>query len=173
MERPIRILCVDDHALLREGIALIVQLEPDMEVVGQAAAAPEAVEVFRKCNPNITLMDLSLGSTNGVSAIRAIRQEREDARIMVLTMHSGDEDIRGAFAAGATTYLLKETLSRELVATIRAVHNGRHSVGASVLARLEATTTLPRLTRRELQVLNLVAAGKRNKEIAVTLAISE
>lgn len=173
MEAAIRVLCVDDHPIVREGITLIIQLESDMEVVGQAASAEEAVTVFRDCHPDVTLMDLSLGSTSGVSAIRAIRQLRADARIIVLTMHSGDEDFLSAFAAGATTYLLKEALSTELVTTIRSVHNRGHPLSATLLARLEAAAALPRLTRREVEVIKLVAEGKRNKEIAATLGISE
>ena len=173
MEARIRVLCVEDHAIVREGITLIVRLESDMEVVGQAAGAEEAVAEFRRCNPDVTLMDLGLGSTSGVSAIRAIRQLRPDARIIVLTMHAGDEDIHSAMAAGATTYLLKEVLSRELVATIRSVHNGGNPLSITVLAHLEAAAALPRLTRREVEVLNLVAVGKRNKEIAALLRVSE
>jgi DNA-binding NarL/FixJ family response regulator len=164
---------VDDHPIVREGIALVVQLETDMEVVGQATSADEAVAVFQKSHPDITLMDLKLGSTSGVSAIRSIRRLRGDARIIVLTMHSGDEDVRSAFAAGATTYLLKETLSSELVATIRSVHNGGRPLSATVLARLEAAASLPRLTRRETEVLRLVAEGRRNKEIATILGVSD
>jgi DNA-binding NarL/FixJ family response regulator len=118
-------------------------------------------------------MDLGLGSTSGVIAIRAIRKLRADARIIVLTMHTGDEDIRSAMAAGATTYLLKEVISRELVATIRSVHNGGHPLSATLLEHLKAAAALPRLTRREVEVLNLVAVGKRNKEIAAILSVSE
>lgn len=169
----IRILCVDDHPIVREGIALILQLEQDMEVVGLAATADEAVAAFRTCNPDITLMDLNLAGSDGAAAIRAIRQLREDARVIVLTMHHGDEDIRGAFAAGATTYLLKEMLSRELVATVRAVYQGQRPISASVRTVLDATSSLPRLTHREIEVLNLVADGKRNKEVATSLGVSD
>src|SRR5687768_13957428 len=124
----IRVLCVDDHRIVREGIALIIGQQPDIEVVGLAASVEEAVTVFRQCRPDVTLMDLRLGSGSGVDAIRAIRREVPDARIIVLTMYEGDEDIHRAHQAGATTYLLKDMLSDELIRVIREVHAGNRPV---------------------------------------------
>lgn len=173
MNQSIRILCVDDHPIVREGIALIVQLESDMQVVAQASTGEEAVEAFRSARPDVTLMDLNMPGAGGVEAIRRIRSMQDEARIIVLTVQQGDEDIRGAFAAGATTYLLKETLSRELVTTIRAVHCGQKPVSARVRDRLAAASAQPRLTRREIEVLALVADGLRNKEVAATLGVTE
>src|SRR5437763_9275694 len=111
----IRVLCVDDHRIVREGLALIINHEPDLEVVGSASTVDEAIALHRSCRPDVTLMDLRLGPRSGVEAIRAIRSERPDARIVVLTMYEGDEDIYRAHEAGATTYLLKDTLSSDLI----------------------------------------------------------
>ena len=132
----IRVLCVDDHRIVREGIALIISRQPDMVVVGSAASGEEAVELFRQCRPDVTLMDLQLGTMGGVDAIRAIKAEAPDARIVVLTMYSGDEDIYRALQAGAVTYLLKDTLSDDLIRVVREVHSGKQSISPDVEARL-------------------------------------
>ena len=169
----IRVLCVDDHRIVREGIGLIIAREPDMEVVGSAATGEEAVAVFTRERPDVTLMDLQLPTMSGLEAIHAIRREDADARIIVLTMYQGDEDIHRALTAGATTYLLKDTLSDDLIRFVREVHAGRRPIRPDVKARLDERATQPTLTPREVQVMELVSEGKRNKEIAVRLGISE
>lgn len=173
MKARIRVLCVDDHRLVREGIALIISGTPDMVVVGSATTGEEAIAQFQCHRPDITLMDLRLaGTVSGVEAIRAIHAEAPDARIIVLTMYSGDEDIHRALAAGATAYLLKDTLSDDLLRVIREVHAGGRPLSADVKALLDARSGQRNLTRREIEVLELVAKGKRNKEIAVILGMS-
>jgi DNA-binding NarL/FixJ family response regulator len=169
----IRVLCVDDHRIVREGIGLIIARQPDMEVVGSAATGEEAVAVFTRERPDVTLMDLQLPTMSGLEAIHAIRREDADARIIVLTMYQGDEDIHRALTAGATTYLLKDTLSDDLIRFVREVHAGRRPIRPDVKARLDERATQPTLTPREVQVMELVSEGKRNKEIAVRLGISE
>jgi DNA-binding NarL/FixJ family response regulator len=170
---PIRILCVDDHRIVREGIELIIAKQPDMQVAASAASGEESIELFRKHLPDVTLMDLQLGAMNGVEAIRAIRREHGHARIIVLTMYQGDEDIFRALQAGATTYLLKDTLSDDLIRVIRDVHAGRQPVRPEVEARLAERAAGPTLTPREVQVVGLIAEGMRNKEIAAALGISD
>jgi two-component system NarL family response regulator len=169
----IRVLCVDDHRIVREGIALIISREPDMTVVASAATAQEAVLQFRQHQPDVTLMDLRLGSTSGIQAIQAIRREHPEARIVVLTMYQGDEDIHQALAAGAATYLLKDTLSDDLIRVVREVYKGGHPISPDVRARLEERAANPTLTPREIEVLKLVSLGKRNKQIAGLLGMSE
>ena len=170
---PIRVMCVDDHQIVRDGIVLIIDREPDMQVVGCAATGEDAVAVFRRERPDVTLMDLQLRSMSGLDAIKLIRHDDPYARIIVLTMYQGDEDIHRALAAGATTYLLKDTLSDDLIGSVREVHAGRRPIRADVMARLDERAAAPTLTPREIQVMELVAEGRRNKEIASTLAISE
>jgi DNA-binding NarL/FixJ family response regulator len=169
----IRVLCVDDHRIVREGIGLIIARQPDMEVAGSAATGEEAIALFKRERPDVTLMDLQLATMSGLEAIQAIRREDADARIIVLTMYQGDEDIHRALSAGATTYLLKDTLSDDLIRFVREVHAGRRPIRADVKARLDERATQPTLTPREVQVMELVSEGKRNKEIAVLLGISE
>jgi DNA-binding NarL/FixJ family response regulator len=118
-QTTIRVMCVEDHRIVREGLALIINQEPDMKIVGSCATVDEAIEVYRTVRPDVTLMDLRLGGASGVDAIKAIRRENPDARIIVLTMYEGDEDIFRAHQAGATTYLLKDTLSSDLVRVVR------------------------------------------------------
>jgi DNA-binding NarL/FixJ family response regulator len=169
----IRVLCIDDHPLVREGIALKIQAQPDMEIAGAAATGEEGVELFQRLRPDVTLMDLQLPTMSGLTAIRAIRRYDPDARIVVLTMYQGEEDIHRALQAGATTYLLKSILSDELVRTVRAVHKGAHPIPADVAARLADGAVHPHLTLREVVVLTEIAQGARNKEIAARLQISE
>jgi two-component system, NarL family, response regulator len=169
----IRVLCVDDHRIVREGIGLIIARQADMEVVGSAATGEEAVLLFRRERPDVTLMDLQLPTMSGLDAIRSIRREDAEARIIVLTMYQGDEDIHRALSAGATTYLLKDTLSDDLIRFVREVHAGRSPIRADVKARLDERAGQPTLTPREVQVMELVYEGRRNKEIATLLGISE
>ncbi len=172
-DHSIRVMCVEDHRIVREGLALIINQEPDMKVVGACASGDEAIALYRSCRPDVTLMDLRLGATSGVDAIKAIRKEHPDARIIVLTMYEGDEDIFRAHQAGATTYLLKDTLSSDLVRVVRAVHAGERPVVPEVQARLAERATMPTLTSREIEVLQLISQGLRNKEVGAMLGITE
>jgi two-component system NarL family response regulator len=169
----IRVLCVDDHRIVREGIALIISRELDMDVVGLAATGEEAIALFRRQQPDVTLMDLRLKTMSGLEAIRAIRREQPAARIIVLTMYEGDEDIYRSLAAGAVAYLLKETLPDDLIRIVREVHTGGHPIGDDVKARLDERAAQPTLTPREIEVMVLVSRGRRNKEIAAELGIRE
>jgi len=169
----IRVLCVDDHRLIREGIARILALEPDITVVAQAGTGTQAVDAFIAHRPDVTLMDLQLPGMTGVQAIERIRKLSPSARIVVLTMYQGDEDIFRALEAGANGYLLKDTLPQELVYAIREVHAGRKLIPADIQERLERRGHQPALTARELQVLELLARGMRNKEVGQNLNISE
>jgi DNA-binding NarL/FixJ family response regulator len=173
MSQPhIRVLCVDDHRLMREGIARVIGLQPDMQVIAEASHGEEAVEQFLRHRPDVTLMDLQLPRMNGLQTIRAIRHAEPDARIVVLTMYHGDEDIYRALQAGAVGYLLKDTVPEDLVRVIREVHSGGRAIPPDVAAALATRANQPSLTFRELQVLELLATGKRNKEIANELGIS-
>lgn len=171
--RPIRILCVDDHALIRDALTLKVDLQPDMRMVAAAATGEQAVEYFRRHRPDVTLMDLQLPIMSGLESIRAIRQEDPGARIVVLTMYEGDEDIYRAIQAGAATYLLKDTLAEDLIRIVREVHGGARPISADIAERLAERVKQGTLTPREVQVVELVATGMRNKEIAGALGISE
>ena len=170
----IRVLCTDDHQIVREGIALIINRQPDMQVVGSASSGQEAIRLFSELRPDITLMDLQLGDMSGVEVIRRIRTLHTGARIVVLTMYQGDEDIFRALEAGASTYLLKDTLSDDLIRVIRDVHAGRQpGVSPEIEARLAERAARPTLTAREVQVLELISQGMRNREIATALDLSE
>jgi len=172
-QKTIRVMCVEDHRIVREGLALIINQEPDMKIVGSCATVDEAIEVYRTVRPDVTLMDLRLGGASGVDAIKAIRRENPDARIIVLTMYEGDEDIFRAHQAGATTYLLKDTLSSDLVRVVREVHAGERPVLPEVQARLAERASMPTLTSREIEVLQLISQGLRNKEVGAMLGITE
>ena len=172
-KNKIRILCVDDHRLVLTGLELMISRQPDMTVVGSATTGEEAVSLYRKHQPDITLMDLQLPVMTGLEAIRAIRHMSPDARIIVLTMYNGDEDIHRALAAGAATYLLKDMLSDELMRVLRGVHAGHRELLPDVQTRLDERATRPALTPREVQVTELIGRGLRNKEIASELHISE
>jgi DNA-binding NarL/FixJ family response regulator len=171
-EAAIRVLCVDDHRLMREGIARIVGVQPDMTVVAQASDGEQAVEQFLRVRPDVTLMDLEMPTMRGVQAIHAIRRHEPNARIVVLTIYNGDEDIHRAVAAGAVGYLLKDMLPDDLVRVIREVHAGGRVIPPEIAAALELRASQPTLTHREFQVLELLSTGKRNKEIAAALGIS-
>ncbi len=169
----IRVLCVDDHAIVREGIGLLIDRQPDMRVVAFAATADEAYHAFCKERPDVTLMDLRLRSGDGSTAIQKIITESPQARIIVLTMYEGDEDIHRALHAGAVAYLLKDTLSDDLIDAVRVVHSGHRPVSKDISDRLAGRSQQPALTPREIGVLELLATGMRNKTIADALSISE
>lgn len=171
--RPIRILTVDDHPLLREGIAGVLAGEPDMELVGEASNGREAVAAFRACMPDVTLMDLQMPEVGGVEAIAQIRKEFPAARIIVLTTYSGDVQAVHALRAGAQGYLLKSSLRKELLDTIRAVMAGRRRVPPEVAVQIAEHSIDSDLTAREVEILKGVAAGNSNKMIAAQLSISE
>jgi DNA-binding NarL/FixJ family response regulator len=170
---PIRILAVDDHPLLREGIAALVNAESDMKLVAEATNGQEAIEIFRSNKPDVTLMDLQMPALNGVESIIAIRAEFPNARIIVLTTYKGDVQVLRALKAGARAYILKGEVHRDLLDTIRAVHAGQKRIPPEVAARLAEHATEENLSSRELDVLRLIAAGNANKEIACQLSIAE
>jgi DNA-binding NarL/FixJ family response regulator len=170
---PIRILLVDDHALLRQGIAALAVDESDMKLVAEASNGREAVEQFRKHRPDVTLMDLQMPEMNGIDAMTAIRDEFPEARFIVLTTYTGDVQVLRALKAGARAYLLKSLLRRELLETIRAVHAGQKRIPPEVAAQLADHAGDDALTAREIEVLRLIAAGNANKLIADQLSITE
>ncbi len=169
----IRILAVDDHPLIREGIAHLIARESDMQLVAEAESGREAIRQFREHRPDMTLMDLQMPEMSGLDAIIAIRKEFPEARIIVLTTFPGDAQVLRALKAGAQAYLLKTTLNTELRQTIRAVYAGRKSLSAEVSYELAEHATDDALTAAEIRVLRLIAAGNANKEIAAQLSISE
>jgi two-component system, NarL family, response regulator len=169
----IRLLCVDDHPVVRGGLQQFIDLQPDMTVVASAATGEEGLALYRLHHPDVTLMDLQLPGMSGLEAIRTIRNEDKDARVIVLTMYEGDEDIYRAHEAGATTYLLKDTLSSDLIRVVRQVHAGERPVTPVVEARLKERASAPTLTSREVEVLQLISEGLRNKEVGATLGITE
>ncbi len=174
MSNPtIRILSVDDHPLLRDGIAAVLESQPDMTLVGQACNGREAIEDFRRLRPDITLMDLRMPDISGIEAITRIRAEFSNARIIVLTTYAGDAQAAAALRAGAQGYLLKNLVRKELLETIRAVHAGKRRVLPEIATEIAEHVADDVLTEREIQVLRRVAAGKPNKLIAVELDISE
>jgi len=172
-EKQIRILTVDDHPVLREGIAAILATEPDMALVAEANNGREAIEQFRTHRPDVTLMDLQMPVMSGSEAIVAIREEFPDARIIVLTTYSGDAQADRAFKAGAYGYLLKSMLRKELIETIRTVHGGKKRIPPEIAVELAEHHADDALSERELEVLREVASGNANKIIADHLEISE
>ncbi len=169
----IRILTVDDHALLREGIAALVNAEPDMKLIAEAANGEEAIQKFRLYRPEITLMDLQMPTMNGVDATSRIKEEFADARIIVLTTYTGDAQVLRALKAGARGYILKGHVHRELLAIIRAVHAGQKRIPPEIASELADHATDDELSPRQVDILRLIAAGNANKNIADQLNIGE
>jgi DNA-binding NarL/FixJ family response regulator len=170
---PIRVLCVDDHPLLREGVTALLASEPDMRLVAEASNGREAIEQFRKHRPDVTLMDLQMPEMNGVDAMIAICAEFPAARIIVLTTYTGDVQVLRALKAGAQAYLLKGLLRKELLETIRLVHAGQKRILPEVATELAEHATDDSLSSREIEVLRLISGGNANKEIAAQLSITE
>ena len=171
--KQMRILAVDDHPLLREGIAAIIATQPDLKLVAQAASGEGAVDQFRLTRPDITLMDLQMPGMSGLDAIIAIRKECPTARIIVLTTYAGDVLAQRALKAGAQAYILKNLVDEELLETIRCVHRGMKKIQSDVAIQLANHTADPNLSSREVEVLTLVAAGNSNRLIAAQLSIDE
>jgi DNA-binding NarL/FixJ family response regulator len=170
---PITVLCVDDHPLLREGIAAVIGNQQDIVLVGEAHNGKAALERFRALHPDVVLMDLQMPEMTGIDAIVAIRREVPNARIVVLTAYRGDVQIVRALKAGAAGYILKDTLRRDLLETIRCVHAGKRSIPPEVATELAEHRTDDALTEREIEVVKSVAAGNSNKIVADKLAIAE
>ena len=171
--KPIRILSVDDHPLIRQGVAGLVATQADMNLIAEAANGREAIQQYHRHRPDITLMDLQMPEMNGLDAIIAIRGEFPEARIIVLTTYAGDVQALRALKAGARAYLLKDSLHKELLATIRAVQAGKKSMSPEVSFQLAEHATDDALTPAEVRVLRLIAEGNANKEIAAQLSSSE
>jgi DNA-binding NarL/FixJ family response regulator len=169
----IQVLCVDDHPLLREGIAAIINSQPDMTIVSEATTGEEAIRKFREHRPDITLMDLRLPDMSGIDALIAIRAEFPDARVVMLTTFDGDFEIQRSLEAGARSYLLKNMPPKELVEVIRQVHAGKKRIPSEVAGNLAEHLGNEALTPREIDVLRNIAGGNRNRDIAESLFISE
>ena len=170
---PIRILIADDHYVVRMGLIAMVNLEPDMEIVAEATDGNQACALFKRWNPDLTLLDVRMPVKNGIEAAIEIRKENKDARILMLTALDGDEDIHKAIEAGAAGYVFKDSTDEKLLPAIRAVASGRRWIPEEVAKRLEARRLFEDLTPRELLILNEVVKGLANKQIADVLGISE
>jgi DNA-binding NarL/FixJ family response regulator len=172
-DNRIRVLSVDDHPLLREGIAAIVTAQPDMDLVGQASTAHDGITQYKQFKPDITIMDVRLPDMNGIDALIAIRSEFMNARVIMLSTVQGDVEIQRAIEAGARGFLLKTMPPKEIVAAIRQVHAGKRCVPPEVAVHLAEFLADDALTAREVEILRLIAAGNRNRDVADTLSISE
>lgn len=173
LTKQIRILVADDHPIVREGLVVILDDQPDMTIVGQANDGQEAIDLFRQHQPDITLLDLRMPKVSGVEAISAIRAESPEASIIMLTIYDTDEDIYQGLRAGARAYLLKDTPCSEIIEVIRTVWEGQRYVPREIGEKLAARTERPTLSERERDVLGLMASGKNNKAISATLCITE
>jgi DNA-binding NarL/FixJ family response regulator len=173
LSERIKVLIVDDHPLMREGIAAVIQGEKDIVVVGEARDGKQAIDLFRAHLPDVTLMDLQMSGMNGIEAIKAIRLEFPNSHFIVLTTYQGDVQALRALKAGATGYLLKNMIWKDLPESIRAVHSGRRSIPTEIAAAIAEHVTDDALTDREVQVLRHVALGTANKSIAAELSVSE
>ena len=173
MTESIRILIVDDHPLLLEGISLVVDHEADMQLVGSAATGREAVEMYEKLRPGLVLMDLRLPDMSGIDAMVAIRAKSPTAKVVILTTFEGDAEVNRALTAGAAGYLLKTMPRKQIVESMRAIHAGRRRIDPGVAANLAEHMGQEVLSQREVEILKQVAEGSRNKEIAAQLALSE
>ena len=169
----IRILAVDDHPLLREGIGALIASQPDMRLVAEASTGAEAVELFRTHRPDVTLLDIQMPGMGGIEALISIRGESPDARVIILTTYGGDVLAQRALAGGAFAYVLKGSVRKELLDTIRSVHQGKRRITADVASTLAAHRGEETLTQREIEVLKLVAAGNSNREIGAQLCVTE
>lgn len=169
----IRVLCIDDHPLVRKGIASILENEPDIDLVAEGDHGEQALDLYREHTPDVTLMDLRMPRLNGIEAVQQIRREYPDARIIALTSYDGDQDIYRALEAGVRGYLLKETVHTEIVSAIRTVHAGRKLVSQDAAQRLAEYFPQAALTPREIQVLECVARGMSNKDIAQELGTAD
>jgi DNA-binding NarL/FixJ family response regulator len=172
-ETRIQILCVDDHPLVREGLAAVINSQPDMVLLAQASNGQEALQEFRAKQPDVTLMDLRLPGQSGIDAVIAIRSEFPDARIIMLTTFEGDVEIHRALEAGARGYLLKSMPPKDLLEVIRQVHAGKKRIPAQIAAQLAEHLSDEALTGREIEVLSQIAGGNRNRDIAEKLFITE
>jgi DNA-binding NarL/FixJ family response regulator len=169
----IRVFCVDDHPLMREGIAIVIRNEPDMQLVAEASTGQDAIRGFREHRPDVTLMDVRMPDMGGIDALLAIRTEFANARVIMLTTFEGDAEIKRALEAGAQGYMLKSMPRKELVDVIRKVHGGQKHIPNEIVTQLMEHLGAETLSKREVEVLQKVAAGNRNRDIAALLFISE
>lgn len=171
--KQIRIIIADDHPVVREGLGALVSSQPDMNIVSEAANGRQAVQQYLLHRPDILLLDLRMPEMSGMEAMRAILEEQPKAKIIVVSTYDGDEDVYRALQAGAKAYLLKDSPREQLLDSIRRVYNGQPSISSTIGARLAASMSAPRLTKRETQILNLLVAGKGNKEIGAAIGVTE